>query len=311
MFLLMLLMALAAMLLALWSFDRLWPAASCALTLRMARRNAGLTEAEEWVEGQRVPYLLGGQGEPLLLVHGFGGDKDNFTPVAGLLSRHYRVLIPDLPGFGEAGRDPNANYHIADQVRHLVAFMDQLGLARVHLGGSSMGGFIATELAARHPERVASLWLLSAAGTAAANESAVVQQAMASGEFPLLMRELSDCDRLLALTMTRPPFIPYGVKHSLARRSVADYVLHRRIIEQFGKESPLLEQQFQRIEAPALIVWGEGDQVLSPQGAQALQALLPNSELQLMPGIGHLPMIEAPRTTAARYLRFRAGLRQA
>jgi len=306
--LLVLLLAFGAMLLGLFLFDRLWPSASAALALRLARRRAGLMEGEETVEGQLMPYLVGGEGEPLLLVHGFGGDKDNFTPIAGLLTRHYRVLIPDLPGFGDAGRDPGISYHIADQVQRLVAFLDTLGLARVHLGGSSMGGFIAAELAARHPERVASLWLLDAAGTAAAHDSAVVQAALQSNEFPLLIREVGEYDRLMSLTMARPPFFPHGLKLTLARRGVADYALHRRIIDQFGKESPLLEKQFHRIEVPALIVWGESDQILSPKGAQALHALLPHSEVQMMPGIGHLPMVEAPRATARRYLRFRAKL---
>lgn len=308
--LLALLLALGALLLGLFLFDRLWPAQSCRLALRLERRRSGLVEAEEQVAGQRMPYLVGGRGEPLVLVHGFGGDKDNFTRVAGFLTPHYRVVIPDLPGFGEAGRDPAISYHIADQVQRLVAFLDGLGLARVHLGGSSMGGFIAAEFAGRHPERVASLWLLDAAGTAAAHDSPTIQHALHSEEFPLLIRDVRDYDTLVAKTMAHPPYLPHGMKLTLARRSVADYALHRRIIDQFGKESPLLEAQFARIEVPALIVWGERDEILDPRGAQALQALLPRSELQLLPDAGHLPMIEAPRATAGRYLRFRAGLRE-
>ena len=75
-----------------------------------------------------MPYLEGGQGEPLVLIHGFSADKDNFTRVARFLTPHYRVICPDLPGFGDATRDPSARHGIADQVTRLKAFLGALGI---------------------------------------------------------------------------------------------------------------------------------------------------------------------------------------
>jgi len=219
------------------------------------------------------------------------------------------VLItdPDLPGFGDAGRDPTASYGVADQVERLLEFLAALGLDRVHLGGNSMGGFIAAECAARHPQRVASLWLLDAAGTAAAHDTPMLHHYEASGEMPLLLRSTADVGALFKAIAAKPLFLPYSVKTVLARRAVSDYPLHARIMAQLFHQSSPLESRFKTIAAPALIVWGTEDKVLNPRGASALHALLPNSRVVLMSGVGHVPMLEAPRNTAEEYLRFRAA----
>ncbi len=72
--------------------------------------------------------------------------------------------------------------------------------------------------------------------------------------------------------------------------------------------SPMLETQFNTINTPTLIIWGDEDQVLNPAGAAALQSLLPDSKVQMMADVGHLPMLEAPRRTARDYIRYRNGL---
>ncbi len=157
----------ALLLAGLTAFDYFAPYTSARMGLALEQRRAGLEEATARIPGFEMPYLHGGAGEPLLLVHGFGADKNNFTRVARLLTPHYRVVIPDLPGFGEASKPADASYAIADQVERLRQFAQGLGLKRVHLGGSSMGGFIATLWAAKYPHEVASLWLLAPGGTAA------------------------------------------------------------------------------------------------------------------------------------------------
>ncbi|NRR29155.1 alpha/beta hydrolase [Oxalobacteraceae bacterium] len=297
-------------LLALLLLERLAPLRAAPLALALDRRRAGLRLGSQAIPGAIMPYLEGGSGRrpSLVLVHGFAGDKDNFTRVAAHLSGHYHVLLPDLPGFGDASRDPEGGYSVAQQVAYLRAFLQARGLERVHLGGSSMGGFIVTEYAARYPEQVASLWLLDAAGTAASFSSPMLAHYRDTGEMPLLLPTLAHGPGLFRATMEKIPFIPYCVRHQLAARCVADFPLHSRIMDVIHRESPLLEAQFSRIDTPALIVWGTLDKVLSPSGAAALRALLPNSEVEMMEGLGHLPMIEAPRRTARRYRRFLQGL---
>ena len=290
--------------------DRLAPAMVTRWALALERTLSGLRLHQAQVNGLAMPYLEGGQGQPLILIHGFAGDKDNFTRIARHLVAHYRVIIPDLPGFGDAGRDMAAKYAITDQVTRLHTFLQQLGLQRVDLGGNSMGGFIAAQFAATYPDMVNSVWLLDAAGTEAATQSAVIQHYLATGEMPLLVQSEAAFGELMRKTAHKPPFIPYSVRHVLAQRAMRDFPLHRAIMDEF-RDSPMLEQQYGNLPTPALIVWGERDLILHPHGAQAMAGLFQHSKVIMMPDIGHLPMLEAPRATARDYLAFRHSLQNA
>ena len=281
-----LLIAIFAVVIALIFFDRVFPRQAATLGLKLERWRSCLSTKIATIPGATIPYLEGGCGEPLVLIHGFGGDKDNFTRIARFLTPHYHLIIPDLPGFGDASRDSKINYRIIDQADRLCEFLNVLGLKRVHLGGNSMGGFIACQFAAERPERVASLWLLDAAGTEPAYESDLLKHYLTTGELPMLLRSAGDFKKLMQMTTHKPPFLPYSMRSTLARRSVADFDLHSEIMRQVTV-SPLLETQFEVIDTPALIVWGDEDQVLHPAGAAALQSLLPDSEVQMMANIGH------------------------
>jgi triacylglycerol lipase len=299
----MLFLLLVALPLALLAFDRFAPATAARLGIGLDRRLSGLRRHSLQLGSTSMPYLEGGSGAVIVLLHGFGGDKDNFTRVARYLTKSYRVLIPDLPGFGEASRDAGAGYAIGNQADKLRAFVQKLGVGRAHFGGNSMGGFIVAEYAARYPAEVASLWLLDSGGTAAAVNNALFRHYMATGEMPLILHSPADIDALLRACTVRRPLIPGSVLRLLGERGAADFALHTRIMQQMT-QSPLLETRFTQIATPALIVWGEQDTVLDPSGAAALKAIMPNSEVLMMPGVGHLPMLEAPRKSAQAYLAF-------
>ncbi|MGW8394791.1 alpha/beta fold hydrolase [Pseudoduganella sp. HUAS MS19] len=292
--------ALGGAVLALAAADRLLPGLMARAALALERKRSGLT-----LRRASLPYLEGGAGqEVLLLVHGFAGDKDNFTRIARFLTPRYRVIIPDLPGFGDARRDWSAKHDMAAQVENLRAFMAELGVQRCHMGGNSMGGFIAAEYATRYPEQVASLWLLAPGGTEETLESPAFKQYLAGGGMPLLVPEPRNFDQLMAACMAKPPFFPYSLKHALAQRAVADYQLHREIMKELVA-SPQLSAP---IDTPALIVWGSEDRILSPKAAPVTKALMPNARLVVMEGIGHLPMLEATRRTARDFLDFQLML---
>jgi pimeloyl-ACP methyl ester carboxylesterase len=287
---------------------RFAPEAMTAYGLMLERRISGLSTKSLHVDGFDIPYLEGGKGEVLLLIHGFGGDKDNFTRIARFLTPHYRVIIPDLPGFGEASRIEKASYMMADQVARIHAFLNQLGITKLHMGGNSMGGFISAQFAAPYGHMVESLWLLDPAGTHASHSSATFLHYEKTGENPLLVRRVEDFDKTVAATTHKAPFLPRFARTALGRRAVADFELHTRIMRDLA-ESPLLENTFKPMQTPALIVWGKQDQILNPAGAESFKLLFPNSKLILMDGIGHLPMAEVPQQTAHDYLAYRASLK--
>ena len=283
------------------------PAELTALGLWFERRRSGLTLRQAHVDGFDIPYLEGGTGEVLLLIHGFGGDKDNFTRIARFLTPHYRVIIPDLPGFGDATRNLKASYTMAEQVGRMHGLVTQLGITRLHIGGNSMGGFIAAQFAAPYGYMLGSLWLLDPSGTFASHNSPMLQAYQKTGKNPLLIEQVDHFNDTIRATTHKAPFLPGFARQTLGRRAVADFALHTRIMRQLV-DAPLLENSFQPMPTPALIVWGEQDQILSPAGAESFRLLFPNSSVIMMPEIGHLPMAEAPEQTARDYLAYRRTL---
>jgi pimeloyl-ACP methyl ester carboxylesterase len=283
----------------------LFPDVALELLRNTERRAAGLQQHSIEVGGLHIEYLEGGQGDPLVLLHGFGANKDNWTRIGKHLTPHFRVIAPDLPGFGESTRDPEADYTITVQAKRVHAFARALGLSSFHLGGSSMGGMIAGTYAARYPNELKSLWLIAPGGVASAEPSEMLQRLKAGKPNPLLANNAQEYDRLLDFVFVKRPFIPGPIKRHLAQEAIKNRPLNQSIIKQIRAEqvSPL-EVLLEGLPVPACIVWGSGDRVLHVSGAKVLHAVMPEAEAVVMEGVGHLPMIERPKETAAFYLRF-------
>src|SRR5256885_1209839 len=112
------------------------PARTAAALISFGRRAAGLRTRSVDIPGFRIVFAEGGRGEPLVLLHGIGGDKDNWTYVSLFLRRRYRLIVPDLPGFGESSKLPGAGYGIEQQGERLHSFLQRIGIARAHFGGN-------------------------------------------------------------------------------------------------------------------------------------------------------------------------------
>ncbi len=288
-------------------FVYLAPEPAARTFIDLDRRRAGLVRKEIALpDGTRYVYLEGGQGEPLMLLHGFGANKDNFTRMAAFLTPKYRVIIPDHIGFGESAHPPEADYSPTAQAERIHMLAKALGLNNLDVCGSSMGGQIALTYAARYPGEVKSLWLLAPAGIWSAPPSELRTTFDKTGENPLLVRNEADFDRLFELVMSDPPFVPRPILNVLAQERIQNFALEQRIFEQIVADS--VEQRISGLATPSLIVWGDRDRLIHVETANLLHPLLPNSEVIIMHEIGHAPMIERPRRTADDYLRFRAKL---
>ncbi len=288
-------------------FDFFFPQRFADAAMRAERSAAGLQRKETDIPGLHLVYLEGGQGSPLLLLHGFGADKDNWTRVARYLTPHFHVYAPDLPGYGESSLPAPADSDIAHQVGYVHEFAAALGLQHFDLGGNSMGGWISGAYAAAHPEQVDSLWLLAPAGVSTAQDSDLIKIVKSGGHVPLLARTPAEFQQLLDFIFVHRPFVPHAVISVLAQHAAEHYDFNQKVFAVLTKDAPL-EPQLKNLPTPTLIVWGDHDRALNDSGAEVLHGLLPNSQVIIMPDMGHVPMVEAPAQTAADYIKFRDSL---
>ena len=272
-----------------------------------ARRWAGLERREITLPGGlHYVYLEGGRGEPLLLLHGFGANKENFAFAARYLTPHYRVIIPDLAGFGESAHPQDVDYSPVAQAGRLRELVQALGIREIHLGGNSMGGQIAMTYAAGHPGEVKSLWLMNPGGVKTASESELYRIIRDEKRNPLTARSADEFAQVYAFVMSDPPFIPRPMLNVMAQERMANVALEERIFDQIKADS--VTERVTGLATPALIVWGAQDRVLHPGASEILHKAMPNSKVIVMPGVGHMPMLERPKQSAEDYLGFRAGL---
>lgn len=294
------LLVLAAIAYAAMHYFR-WPLFRAAITAQ--RNKGGLVERQVKIDGHEIVYLDGGSGEPLLLLHGFGANKDNWIQIAPLLSPHYRLIIPDLPGFGDSTRDFDRRYSADDQIARLLAFVTALDLGAVHIGGNSMGGYLAGLLAARHPEAVKSLWLLAPAGVEAADPSEYFL-ALERGENPLLVNDAADFARLVNLCFTKAPYVPKPFQRCLCERNIAERVFNEKVFGEMFTDPVSLENAMADCTVKTQVLWGDNDRILHPSGAGVLDKLLTNIDTHVMKRMGHCPMLERPAETAELFLKF-------
>ena len=282
------------------------PARVLDMAITAERRRSGLVARTiELPGGLRYAYLEGGHGEPLILLHGFGADKDNFARVAKFLTPHYRVIIPDHIGFGESSHPPDADYRPTAQAERLQTLAQALGVGDVHLGGSSMGGQIAMTWAALDPARVKSLWLIGPAGIWSGPESELGKVMRETGVNPLMASTTDEYAAVFRFVMADPPFIPRPLLDVKAQERIGNQTLERRIFQEIRSDN--VEPRIAGLTIPSLLVWGELDRAIHPGTAEVLHRVLPASRVVIMPGIGHLPMLERPRESASAYLGFRTA----
>ncbi len=266
-------------------------------------RSAGLVKKEIQVDSNRIVYLEGGQGETVLLLHGFAASKDNWTYFAEPLTRDYHVVIPDLAGFGESTKRFNANYNIDSQVKRLDRFAEVLQLERFHLAGNSMGGWIAAVYSARVPQKISTLALLAPAGLQTAKKTEFSRQ-LENGVNLLLISSPDDLEKVIPYLFVKSPPIPGPFKKVLAAQGMAAREFNAKIMKDLTDEQLALEPFLPMIQAPVCIIWGDQDRILDVSGASILEKGLKNHQTVILKDTGHLPMMEKPAETAAAYMNF-------
>ena len=273
-----------------------------------ARRTAGLERFEIDAETHRIVYLEGGAGEPVVLLHGFGASKDLWNAVAARLTPQYRVIVPDIPGFGESPALDEARYDAESQARRLRAFLEALDIDEHHVGGNSMGGLISVVYTALYPDAVRSL-LIGAAPGVRSPERTEVERAVERGENPLLIRNEQDFDRIIGLIFSRSPAIPGPIKRAMMRTAIRNRAIHARLFEELT-ESGLdgLEPLLPKIEAPTLVLWGADDRLVHPSSVAVFTREIDGAESEIFEACGHALPRDCPDLLVERYLTFLRGV---
>ena len=284
-----------------------FPEQLVALMIGGTRRFCGLRLESIDVDGVTWPYLEGGNpsGDVMLLVHGFGGDKDNWPLYARQLRRNYRILAPDLPGFGDNAKNPDIDYRIAAQAKRLDAFMGALGIERFHIAGNSMGGFIALRYALDYPDKLNSLTLLNNAGVSSVTKSEV-EIAADRGENVLVVGSVEEFAQLLDFVTEKPvPFPKIMLDHVgnklVEQRNFLDTIFWSLHDDMHNHP---LDDRLHEISMPTLIIWGDHDRVLDVSCTQLMKARIPTNECVVFEGVGHVPMLECPAETASAHRGF-------
>ena len=250
-----------------------------------------------------------------MLLHGFAANKDNWIRFAKYLTGDYHVVIPDIPGFGESSQIQNQKYAAGNQLKRIERFTEVLKLEKFHVVGNSMGGMLAAMYGAKYPQKVLTLALLAPGGVGSPNPSEVAIL-LQKGTNPLLTGNTEDFDRLIRLCFVKPPFIPAQFKKVLAADAIAHRDFNKKIWddmlgnltkEALSLKENLLKPYLPEIQAPVLIIWGDGDKILNVGGVSVLEKNLKDYETVIMKETGHTPMLEKPKETASYYVSYLKG----
>jgi pimeloyl-ACP methyl ester carboxylesterase len=238
-------------------------------------------ETFETVNGCRIRVLRGGTGPPLLYLHGALGVYA-WTPFMERLSQRFELIVPDHPGFGESDT-PDWLDNVGDLAYFYLDVMGALGVTGVHLSGTSLGGWIAAEIAVRDCHRLKSLTLTAPAG--------IHVKGLSKGDLFMwsheqFVRNLAHdpkvADAMLAVPVTAAQQVT-AMKNRLATAKLA---------WQPRFYNPHLAKWLHRVSVPTLILWGDHDKIIPAGYGPAFRDLIPGARLEVFTNCGHVPHIE-------------------
>ena len=269
----------------------------------------GLEERFAEVKGVRMRYFVGGEGPPLLLVHGLGGAASNWTELTPLLSARHRLLVPDLPGHGGSTALPAVSglEPFADRVA-LVA--EQEGMLPAPVVGHSLGGMVVLRLALRRPDDVQAVVLAAAAGLSIGNvwgrQLLSIFTSVRPGRLAGRYRSWVARSPLLRRVVFGVVSVadPIGLTDEAVEGFLAAHLLHTDVDSAWQAlrvDDP--RQELEAVRCPVLVLWGAEDEQLPLDDAFEYTRRL-RARLRVIPGCGHLLIGERPDPCADAIERF-------
>ncbi|MDT5094178.1 MAG: hypothetical protein QOH60_3541 [Mycobacterium sp.] len=256
------------------------------------------------LHGDRVAYRDQGSGEALLLIHGMAGSSETWRAVMPRLAKNYRVVAPDLLGHGESAK-PRGDYSLGAFAVWLRDFLDELGITQATIVGQSLGGGVAMQFVYQHPDYCRRLVLIASGGL--------------GPDVGLILRLLSAPGAELILPVAAPrPVLRAGNKvrgwlssagihsprgtemwtaySSLSDRQTRQAFLRtlRSVVDYRGQAVSALNRLQMVADLPIMAIWGDRDAIIPVDHAYAAHDVRKETRLEVLPGIGHFPQVEAP-----------------
>jgi len=245
-----------------------------------------LRREEYIIDGVKTVVYTAGKGEPLVFFHG-AGTMDGFD-FAETWTDQFRVIAPYHPGWGESGDDPSFT-DLHDYVMHYLELFDALGLEKFNLAGLSLGGYLAAKFASEHGHRVKRLALIAPAGIADPDHPMLDIIALPGDQIPALL--VSNFE-ILKKHLPEKPAIDFIAARYRESTTVARLLWER-------PADPKFMRYLHRITMPTLIIWGDEDKIIPVQQTQVWRKLIPNAEIMVFKGAGHLVHLEKPEALQA------------
>jgi pimeloyl-ACP methyl ester carboxylesterase len=269
------------------------------LATALVRADSRLHPSHVNAGDHRWAFDEGGRGAPVLLLHGFAGTRSDWYATIAKLPYRFHLIVPDLPGWGESERLPDADYGVEAQVERLADFFRARRLSAVHLVGHSMGGHIAGLFAARYPQWVKSLTLVANTGVRfQENEFA---RSILEGATPFNISNRADWDRLMDQAFVSKPWLPHRTVDALIAQNMAEHDFLAASLRRLrsADQAFLLEGELARLRVPVHVLWCRQDKMLDVSSVDSMRAKLPRARYSIIEqGCGHMPMIELPRNVA-------------
>ena len=256
------------------------------------------------LHGDRVAYRDAGDGEVLLLIHGMARSSETWRSVLPPLSKKFRVIAPDLLGHGESAK-PRSDYSLGAFAVLLRDFLDELGVSQATVVGHSLGGGVAMQFVYQHPDYAQRLVLIGSGGLGpdvgwilrllSAPGAELVLPIIAPKPVLTVGNKLRSWFRGAGIHSPRGAET-WGAYSSLSDRQARESFLKtlRSVVDYRGQAVSALNRLHARADIPVMAIWGDRDNIIPVEHAYAIHNARTDTRLEVLPGVGHYPQVEAP-----------------
>jgi 3-oxoadipate enol-lactonase len=260
------------------------------------------------INGIDINFEATGQGAPLVLIHGHPFDHSMWYPQVVSFSDNYKVITPDLRGYGKSGLPLSKATHFEDYATDVLLLLDFLGIGRFHLGGLSMGGQIIMEIFRQAPKRVRSMIF---ADTFASLDTPEIKQGRYDAASRLEKEGMDAYADEVIYKMLKPEHVtsmPDVAAHVIKMMKATNPAAAATALRARAERIDYLTETFPKIDIPTLVVVGREDEFTPVAKAEEMHAKLTNSKLVVIEDAGHMPNLEQPEEFNGIILEFLAGV---